>query len=224
MLDLDRYTTLVFDCDGVVLNSNKVKTEAFRLAALPYGQEAADALVEHHVNNGGISRYRKFEHFLAALAPGERKVGELNELLANYATYVRDGLMNCEIAEGLAELRQATSGSRWLIVSGGDQAELREVFAARAIAHFFDGGIFGSPDTKEQILDRELETGNVRRPALFLGDSRYDFQAAKHIGIDFLFVSSWTEFSHWGAFAADNKLPTVSSIAEFAHSLVHNCD
>ena len=35
------YASLVFDCDGVVLNSNKVKTEAFYQAVLPYGEAAA---------------------------------------------------------------------------------------------------------------------------------------------------------------------------------------
>ncbi|MFH7588150.1 HAD family hydrolase, partial [Oceanimonas smirnovii] len=58
------YVTLVFDCDGVVLNSNKVKTEAFYKAALPYGEAAAQAMVDYHVAHGGVSRYKKFAYFL----------------------------------------------------------------------------------------------------------------------------------------------------------------
>ncbi len=42
-----KYKSLIFDCDGVVLNSNKAKTEAFYKAALPYGEQAASALVEY---------------------------------------------------------------------------------------------------------------------------------------------------------------------------------
>ncbi|NLC22432.1 MAG: HAD family hydrolase, partial [Halomonadaceae bacterium] len=34
--ELKAYLTLVFDCDGVVLDSNRVKTEAFYQATLPY--------------------------------------------------------------------------------------------------------------------------------------------------------------------------------------------
>lgn len=49
-------TTLVFDCDGVVLNSNRIKTEAFRVVAAPYGDAAAGALVQYHLAHGGISR------------------------------------------------------------------------------------------------------------------------------------------------------------------------
>ena len=53
--------SIVFDCDGVVLNSNKLKTQAFYNAALPYGEKAAIALVSYHIKNGGISRNHKFE-------------------------------------------------------------------------------------------------------------------------------------------------------------------
>jgi len=60
MLDLANYKTLVFDCDGVILNSNKLKTQAFYQATLPYGESKAQAMVNYHVQNGGISRYRKF--------------------------------------------------------------------------------------------------------------------------------------------------------------------
>lgn len=63
-MNLAKYQTLVFDCDGVVLNSNKVKTEAFFKAALPYGEAAAQQLVEYHVARGGISRYKKFAWFV----------------------------------------------------------------------------------------------------------------------------------------------------------------
>ena len=64
MSGLKKYQNLIFDCDGVILNSNKIKTNAFFAVALPYGQTAAQALVDYHLQNGGISRYRKFEYFL----------------------------------------------------------------------------------------------------------------------------------------------------------------
>ena len=74
VMPLHRYLTLIFDCDGVVLDSNRVKTEAFRAAAMPWGRAAAEALVANHVANGGVSRYEKFasflEHILPEQAPG----------------------------------------------------------------------------------------------------------------------------------------------------------
>jgi len=54
------YRTYVFDCDGVVLDSNNLKTLSFREAALPYGEDVADALVEYHVRHRGVTRFEKF--------------------------------------------------------------------------------------------------------------------------------------------------------------------
>lgn len=194
------YKTLVFDCDGVVLNSNKVKTDAFYQAALSYGEQAAQALVEYHVANGGVSRYKKFAYFLNTLVPQhavEISGSTLEELLDAYASHVLQGLLTCDIAEGIHELRKNTPNTNWLIVSGGDQAELRHVFAERGLAEYFNGGIFGSPDTKDEILEREINNGNIQQPALFLGDSKYDYQAASGAGLDFVFLTGWTEVEGW---------------------------
>jgi len=163
---INGYSTMLFDCDGVVLDSNKVKTEAFYQAALPYGEPAAQAMVEHHVANGGVSRYKKFAYFLEQIVPSEFGP-DIESLLDKYARRVREGLLNCAIAPGLQKLRDCTPNARWLIVSGGDQAELRDVFAQRGIADWFDGGVFGSPDTKETIIEREIEIGLINLPALF---------------------------------------------------------
>ncbi|MFW8567313.1 HAD family hydrolase [Orrella sp. 11846] len=209
------YTTLVFDCDGVVLDSNKVKTDAFYQAALPYGQAAAQAMVEYHVANGGVSRYKKFAYFLEQIAPVHaEQFPDLEALLQAYAGYVREGLSSCEVAPGLEALREQTPSARWLIVSGGDQTELRDVFAQRGIAEWFDGGIFGSPDTKDEILARELASGTIQQPALFLGDSKYDYQAANAVGLDFVFLSGWSEVADWGTWTESEGITVRQAIRD----------
>jgi phosphoglycolate phosphatase-like HAD superfamily hydrolase len=220
-LNLESYATLVFDCDGVVLDSNRIKTEAFRAAAQPWGEAAAEALVAHHVANGGISRHRKFAHFLETILPEHvrdvvpgRDGPDLDDLLAAYAQAVRSGLLSCDVAEGLQTLRTATSHARWCIVSGGDQAELREIFAARGLDDLFDGGIFGSPDSKDMIFSRELSSESIQVPALFLGDSRYDYEAAARAGLDFVFISAWSEVVDWPQFVAKNHLYAVNYVRD----------
>jgi phosphoglycolate phosphatase-like HAD superfamily hydrolase len=220
-MKLDSYATIVFDCDGVILDSNRVKSESFRTAAMPFGDAAAAALVKHHVSNGGVSRYVKFAYFLETIVPEhapdlipDDSVDALESLLLSYAQSVRSALMTCAVAEGLEELRAATREAHWLIVSGGDQEELCGIFAEREIASYFDGGIFGSPDTKDTILARELGRGRIKNPALFLGDSLYDFKAAKTAGLEFVFISGWTEMVGWHQFVTANNVPYVKSLAD----------
>ncbi|CAE06941.1 HAD family hydrolase [Parasynechococcus marenigrum] len=187
---LDKYNSFVFDCDGVVLNSNSIKTNAFYDTALPMGQEIANELKRYHLRHGGISRYEKFSHLLKNIAPKYNKasVPSIEHLLYTYSSIVEKALLDCEIAKHLALLRERTKKSSWTIVSGSDQLELRKIFNERNIDKLFDGGIFGSPDNKHRILARELKNRSILKPALMLGDSLYDYEAASKAGLDFIFV------------------------------------
>ena len=188
---------MVFDCDGVVLDSNRIKTEAFRTAALPFGPESADRLRAYHLENGGVSRYLKFRHFLESIVEGEAPAGSYERLLDRYAAEVGRELSTASVAPGLQRIRDETRSATWILASGGDQTELRGVFEERGLSRFFDGGIYGSPTPKDEILASCRDRGLLDRPALFLGDSRYDFEVASEFGLDFLFVEAWSEFQEW---------------------------
>ncbi len=225
-MKLDNYRTIIFDCDGVVLNSNRIKTDAFHRVASRFGKVHADNLVEYHTKNGGVSRYLKFEWFLTdqlQLDPQNQEV-LLNELVGQYAEQVRAALVNAEAADKLKELRDATSGSGWMIVSGGDQAELRDVFTARGEICLFDKGIFGSPDNKVDIFQREMSRGGILEPAIFIGDSRYDHVAAKEAGLDFIFVKEWSEFKDINEYAEINDVETLMRLSDLLGGQLHeNC-
>ena len=170
-IDIKKYKTLVFDCDGVILNSNKVKTEAFYQSALPYGEAAAQALVDYHVSHGGISRYKKFAFFLEEVVPIHAQGihgPNLNHLLESYANFVKEGLLTCEVANGLHELRNSSPDTNWLIVSGGDQSELREIFSARSLDCLFDGGILAAQILKMKFLHVKLLEGIFKLLHCFL--------------------------------------------------------
>jgi phosphoglycolate phosphatase-like HAD superfamily hydrolase len=211
---IEKYNSIVFDCDGVLLNSNKLKSEAFYKAALPYGAEAASALVSYHVKNGGVSRYIKFELFLRDLIPKDALGPSIDDLLSVYAAEVRQGLLSCEVAKGLVELRKKTTGADWFIVSGGDQQELREVFRLRGLASLFNGGIYGSPSTKDEILKSLIVSDKVSNSGVFLGDSKYDYLAATKANLDFIFVSDWSEFSGWEAYFVNKEIIYANKLLE----------
>ncbi|SIQ95048.1 HAD family hydrolase [Pseudomonas flexibilis] len=216
---LSGYSTVIFDCDGVVLNSNPVKTKAFYEAVLPYGENAAKAMVEYHLANGGISRYKKFEHFLQQIVPEvccDVDGPSLDNLLSSYAERVWSGLLTCEVAGGLERLRGKNPNSNWLIASGGDQVELRNLFELRGISNLFNGGVFGSPDSKEGILEREKQNGNIGESAVFIGDSKYDYFAAKQAGFDFLFVWEWTEVKRYEEWCRAEGITFYKNLGELS--------
>ena len=159
---LSNYNTIFFDCDGVILDSNKIKTNAFYQTVKIYGDKVAHEMVDYHVKNGGISRYNKFEYLFTNILKRDIVPSELNYLLNAFSKEIKQGLLACPMAEGIEELRIKTQDTIWFVVSGGDQAELREVFKIRGMDILFNGGIFGSPDTKNIILEREIKSLNTK--------------------------------------------------------------
>ena len=216
MRSIAEYKTIVFDCDGVVLNSNQLKIQAYYDVAIKFGanEQQAQALVAHHVALGGISRYPKFEYFLGQIMKREVTESTIQQLLASFSVEVRRLLADCEVASSLDSLRQAAHGIRWMIVSGNDQAELRDILAQRGLMRLFDAGVFGSPDNKDQILAREIAAGNLELPALFVGDSRYDYQAAMVAGLDFVFLSDWTDVEDWSKFCDSHGIEVLGRIGD----------
>jgi len=211
---LQDYATIVFDCDGVLLDSNRVKTEAFRTVALQFGEPAAEALVGYHVAHGGVSRYRKFAYLLGEILGLPVLDEEVQRLAAEYGECVYAELLRCPVAAELPRLRRESAAASWMVVSGGAEFELRKVFAERGLAALFDGGIHGSPATKDEILGLQIACGALRQPALFVGDSRYDHEAAARAGLDFVFVHAWTEFGTWRDYCAERGIPVVAQVAE----------
>lgn len=206
----------MFDCDGVILDSNVVKTEAyFRTAKnLSATDEQAQALVDYHVKLGGISRYHKFDWYLREVLKQAVTDEAIQVLLDEFSRELEEGLMHCTIADGLQELRDATAGIKWMILSGGDQQEIRDLFAKRKLADLFDGGLFGSPDNKDAVLAREKASGNLQLPALFIGDSKYDHEASTNAGLDFIFVSDWTEVPDWQQFCQENQIKVLENLGK----------
>ena len=215
-IDIKKYKSIVFDCDGVVLDSNIVKTEAYFRTAKNLGatDEQAQALVDYHVRLGGISRYHKFDYYLREILHQTVTEAAIQALLDEFSRELEVGLMQCDVADGLVDLRKATSQANWMILSGGDQQEIRTLFAKRELNHFFDGGLFGSPDNKDTVLAREKANGNLHQPALFIGDSKYDFEAATRAGLDFVFLSDWTEVADWQSFCAGNNIVVLNNIKQ----------
>jgi phosphoglycolate phosphatase-like HAD superfamily hydrolase len=206
----------VFDCDGVILDSNKVKSEAMFRAALPYGVENAKLLVEYHVRNGGVSREIKFRWFLCeVMAMHDDLESAIDELKHEYGKNLWSGLLNCDEATGLRELttKLKAEGVSLFVISGADQDELRAIFDVRGLDSMFDG-IYGAPESKDEIIAREIGAGTLRLPAVFLGDSRYDHVAATNAGLNFIFISQWTEFGSWREYCTARSIPVAAALSD----------
>ena len=215
-MDLTKYNTIIFDCDGVLLNSNFKKSEAYRYAAIDFGatKEQAEKLVQYHVENTGISRYVKFEYFLTNILQQSFNEEDFSFLIKSLNHHVLKILNDCEVATGLDKLREVTKNQHWMVMSGGDQEEVRTILASKHLDHLFDYGIYGSPDSKHDIVKHHLENKHDFMPAIFFGDAEYDIKTAKNFNLDFIFISGWSDFSAWEETVKRENIKSVKHLED----------
>ena len=109
-----------------------------------------------HVEQSNI-HIETLDYFLTKILPKYSKFTEDKEnillsLLTNYSNECKERLYKSEVADNLEKLKTITNEIPWIIVSGSDQKELRDVFEYKNLSKYFNGGIFGSPENKFDII------------------------------------------------------------------------
>ncbi len=213
-LDLSQYKTIVFDADGVILDSNITKIDSYFRTAKKLGASAeqAQALVDYHLEWSGVGSYPKFKWFIEVALQQAATPERISEFQEAFELAVKKGLLGCRLAEGLNGLREKTSSTKWMVVTETDEVQTQMLFKERGIEQLFDGGIFGSPDDKDQILSKAKANGNLIMPALFVGDCKYDYEAAMRAGLDFVFLTDWTDTFAWESFCKAYNIQTCLNI------------
>jgi phosphoglycolate phosphatase-like HAD superfamily hydrolase len=190
---------VIFDCDGVLLVSNRLKTRLFAEAARLAGFDLTDVgrFTRYVAANFGTSRYRMFETLLAWKDVVVRPDVDVATLVTLYAERLYDEYVRCPTTPGmLTVLRELRGrGTRMFVVSGSDQQELRQVMAERGLSTYFEG-IFGSPCSKtDNLIDVTSGLGimaPVGHKVIFIGDAEADYKAASTVGARFIYMDHFS--------------------------------
>jgi len=182
-----KYRHIIFDFDGVLVESNEIRFNGFRKLFEGYPQGEIERLVSYAKANGGVSRYKKIEYFFNEIRQ-EPITGELvNQWAAKFSELVEQDIVEAKPVEGsLKFLEDYFSHFDFAIVSGSDQTELRRICEKRKIDHFFKI-ILGSPTEKKDNIATLLSNLNWRHDkSVYVGDSNNDLEAAKSNNLDFV--------------------------------------
>lgn len=182
-----RFDAIVFDFDGVLVESVNVKTQAFATLYDRYGSFVVEQVVAYHMRNGGLSRFEKFRHFHNKLLGLPLSNEEENRLAAEFNALVEAEVVAASWVDGAEEfLAEHYTTLPLFVASGTPEEELKRILKMRNMSHYFHAA-FGSPAKKGDILRGILENGGYRpEKVLMIGDSLLDMEGAQEAGICFL--------------------------------------
>lgn len=176
---------VVFDLDGVILESLEVKTQAFEEMYSEYGKEIVSKVRAYHLNNGGISRYKKIKYFHKNFLNLDLSNNDFDKLLKRFASIVFSKVVNSKFVNGFDEyIRSILNNSYICLSTGTPTKEAKEILEYKKIIHYFSE-IYGSPSEKKNHLYEILQK-NEFKDRFFLGDAMSDYQAAKEFNFKFL--------------------------------------
>jgi len=192
MLYKDQVPIQIFDCDGVILNSNSLKQSALRsaLAHISVPSAFIDWAVNDFRINFGRTRINHFKSFQAAAKRECIKFTPemMSIAIAQYSKDVVRLYNNCEIIKETVDfIEKLPISSSIFIVSASDQIELRSILPLR-LPRLLEQNIYGGPTSKVENIMKVLGISKNTR-CTFYGDAVQDARASMVCGVDFCGVT-----------------------------------
>jgi len=178
---------VIFDFDGVIVESVDVKTKAFAELYKPYGEVVVQQVIEHHQANGGVSRFDKFKKYHGDFLGTAISKDEIAELADQFSQLVLEKVVQAPFVPGAQKfLKRNYQKYKLFISSATPQMEVRGICRRRNLIDFFCE-IFGSPESKASHIDKILTNYEFKsHEVVFVGDALSDLQAAEVHGLDFI--------------------------------------
>ncbi len=171
---------VVFDFDGVLVESASIKTNAFAGLFEEEGRGVAAKVVDYHLKNAGVSRFEKFKFIYGTILKRWLSDEKFSELCRRFAMLVTDEVVAAPYVKGAGEFLEAYSGVyKCFVISATPQTEMEDIINKRGMRGYFVK-IFGSPKKKVDAV-KELMADNCLRPdeVAYIGDAMSDYEAAK---------------------------------------------
>ncbi len=179
--------TILFDFDGVILDSMKIKGDGFLELVKEYPQDKLQILEAYHYANGGISRFDKIRYFFHTILQTPITEEKVNQLATKFGEIIEKKLFDTTnlIPETMSWIEKNYKIYDCHIVSGAEHNELKSLCTQFNIDHYFKS-INGSPTKKSVLIFNLLKTNHYQpQETILIGDSSNDYDAAQVNGIHF---------------------------------------
>ena len=120
---------LIFDFDGVIIDSIAAKGNAFSYLFRDYGSKIMIEVNEYHKNNGGMPREKKIENIFKYILKKNPRKGIIEEYCNHFSKIVVDLVIKCKFLPGSFEfISNKCNKYKQFIVSATPQKELDFIY------------------------------------------------------------------------------------------------
>ena len=187
---------LIFDFDGVILDSTEIKTEAFKSLFSKFNKDLLDKIIIHHNNHLGMSRYEKIDFYYNKILLIKKNQKEIDKVAEEYSKLVFKKIIECDFIPGAFEfITNFSKKYLFFISSGTPESELVKICNERDISSYFLE-VLGTPNKKHFHINYILNKYNFRNSELlFIGDANNDYEVAKQNGLHFIGINYRNNFT-----------------------------
>ncbi len=177
--------SIIFDFDGVILDSVNIKGDCFYQIYEIYGDKIAKKVINHHMKNGGMSRFDKFKLYHKEYLGVKLDKKGLNLLTDQFKKLSIEKIIKTpEIPGAFKFIKKNYRKKELYICSSAPKNELNYILKKIKLFKFFKG-IYGYPETKRNNLINIINKG-IKKNYIFIGDSINDYNACKNLDIKFI--------------------------------------
>lgn len=182
---------LVFDFDGVIIDSNKLKYDAFFqiFSSIPGSATTVKKILNEHRER---TRFFIIKEILLNLERQEKFVySDMEDLITAYANkyneIAEEGAKGCNETLGARTILEQLSKQYALYINSTTPLDsLIRIVDKRSLKNLFKG-IYGGPKTKLENLSNILRVENISpNEVVIIGDGKSDIEVATKFGCHFI--------------------------------------
>lgn len=190
---MKNYQKVIFDFDGVILNSHKIKTKLFYKIFSNYGENFGKKALSFHLKNLGLPREKKFKIINKKFLNKKLTKIDLKRIEDYFKNSIKSKIYKLKLNKNLLILLKKNYKRKKLYISTGtNQTEIRKICKELKISKYFKS-IYGSPKNKIYHINKiknSFKKVNFNEDIVFIGDSNSDYKAAFSTKVDFICKSN----------------------------------
>lgn len=179
--------TILWDFDGVILDSMKIKGDGFVELFGSYDREDVKKIEKYHYENGGVSRFDKIRYFYKDILNKNITEQRILQFSKKFTDIIEKKMYNKKnlIQETIDFIILNYQKYNFHIVSGAEHNDLNNLCAYFELTKYFKS-IHGSPIKKDKLIENLIVQYNYNKEEIILiGDSINDYNASKKNDIKF---------------------------------------